>query len=137
MALNTAYLSSNRGVAKILQVILGFIICSLLCVNWYNGRSCFFECRLAYATTLSFVVVVANIIIFLMNFLGLGLPKIECVYSIVCSGLFLVAACLLVWFIAQRDTHRGFLIAASVLLLLESLLFLLDIKIIRGEISDE
>ncbi|KAI6174633.1 hypothetical protein M3Y97_01012400 [Aphelenchoides bicaudatus] len=56
--------------------ILGFIICSLLCVNWYSGRSCLSDGRLAYASTLSFIVVVANVIIFLMNFLGLGLPKI-------------------------------------------------------------
>jgi hypothetical protein len=90
MSLNTGYLSSNRGVAKILQVILGFIICSLVCVNWfvyddffvltmsfrYSGRNCLSDPRLAYASTLSFVIVIINVAIFLLNFLGFGLPKV-------------------------------------------------------------
>jgi len=72
-----------------------------------------------------------------LNFLSLGMIRVERIYSIICSCLFLIAALLLVWIVVQKNTHRGFLIAAAVLVLIESLLFLLDIKIIAGEISDE
>jgi len=137
MAFYTAYLSTNRGVAKMLQVIRGFIICSLLCVNWYNGRSCLFEYRISFAASLSFFVVILNICIFFLNFLNLGMIKVERIYSIICSLLFLIAAFLLIWFVVQKETHRVYLIVAAVLILIESLLFLLDIKIIAGEISDE
>lgn len=32
--LNSKYLSSDRGVCKIIQIILGFVICGILCANW-------------------------------------------------------------------------------------------------------
>jgi hypothetical protein len=34
VGLNTSYLGTNRGIIKILQIITGFIICSVLCANW-------------------------------------------------------------------------------------------------------
>lgn len=37
ISLNTRYLSTNRGIIKILQVICGFIICSLLCTQWWEN----------------------------------------------------------------------------------------------------
>lgn len=74
--LNTAYLSTNRGIIKILQIIVGFIICSLLCANWYGGKSCFGEGRLGFASGLNFVVVVINIVLFILNFVNLAAYKL-------------------------------------------------------------
>ncbi|KAI6226282.1 hypothetical protein M3Y99_01311900 [Aphelenchoides fujianensis] len=82
MGVNSAYLSTNRGILKILQIVVGFIICSLLCANWYGGRSCFGEGRLGYASGLNFVVVVINIVLFVLNFLDVNaLYKLEKLYS--------------------------------------------------------
>jgi len=28
------YISSNRGITKIVQIVLGLVVCSVLCSNW-------------------------------------------------------------------------------------------------------
>ncbi|KAH7727969.1 Protein M60.4 b [Aphelenchoides avenae] len=131
--LNTAYLSTNRGIIKILQIIIGFIICSLLCANWYGGRSCFGEGRLGYASGLNFVVVIINIVLFLLNFLNVAVWKLERLYSVICTILFLIAGGLLIWFILEHDNQRGWLVASTVFIIIEFLLFLWDVKILQGE----
>jgi hypothetical protein len=35
MGLNTRYLVSGHGAIKIIEIIVGFFICALLCANWY------------------------------------------------------------------------------------------------------
>ncbi|ETN75225.1 hypothetical protein NECAME_00636 [Necator americanus] len=72
ISLNTRYLSTNRGIIKILQIVAGFIICSLLCAQWYGGRSCFGEGRLGFCSGLNFICVVINIVLFVLNFLNIG-----------------------------------------------------------------
>ena len=32
---NTAYFRENRAIAKIIEIVIGFILCSLLCGVWY------------------------------------------------------------------------------------------------------
>nr|CAD2183062.1 unnamed protein product [Meloidogyne enterolobii] len=54
LSLNTGYLQTNRGVIKILQIIFGFIVCSLLCYYWYGGRTCFYEGRLGFVSGCKF-----------------------------------------------------------------------------------
>ncbi|CAD5210672.1 unnamed protein product [Bursaphelenchus okinawaensis] len=135
-ALNTVYLTTNRGIIKILQIIIGFIICSLLCANWYGGRSCFGEGRLGYASGLNFVVVIINIVLFILNFVNLAAFKLERLYSTVCTVLFLIAGGLLIWFIIDHNNQRGWLVASTVLIFVEFVLFLFDVKILNGEISN-
>ncbi|VDO27142.1 unnamed protein product, partial [Brugia timori] len=65
ISLNTRYLSSNRGIIKIVQIVLGFVICSLLCTSWYGGRSCFGEGRIGFCSGLNFVVLIINIVLFI------------------------------------------------------------------------
>lgn len=131
--LNTAYLSSNRGIIKILQIICGFIVCSLLCATWYGGRSCFGEGRLGYCSGLNFVVVVINIVLFILNFINLAVWKMERLYSVICTILFLVATVLIIWYIVEYNVQRGVLIASAVFMAVEFLLFLWDVKILQGE----
>lgn len=54
----------------------------------------------------------------------------------ICTVLFLVAAVLLVWFIVEHNNQRGWLVASTVLIGVEFLLFLIDVKILHGEISN-
>ncbi|KAI6223978.1 hypothetical protein M3Y95_00834000 [Aphelenchoides besseyi] len=132
MAVNTAYLSTNRGIIKILQIVVGFIICSLLCANWYGGRSCFGEGRLGYASGLNFVVVIINIVLFILNFLDVNaMYKLERMYSVVCCVLFLVAAVLLIWYVFERNVQVGWLIASTVLIAVQFILHLCDVKILQ------
>jgi len=134
--LNTAYLSTNRGVIKILQIITGFIICSLLCVNWYGGKSCFGEGRLGFASGLNFVIVIINIVVFIINFLNVHIYRLERLYSVIACVLFLIATALLVWFIIDHNDQRGWLIGAAVGIFVLFLLFLWDVKIMQGEASN-
>ncbi|CAD6190498.1 unnamed protein product [Caenorhabditis auriculariae] len=133
ISLNTRYLSTNRGIIKILQIVVGFIVCSLLCSQWYGGRSCFGEGRLGFASGLNFVCVVINIVLFVLNFLNIGAWGLERIYSVICCVLFLIASILLVWFIIEVNTSHGWLIASAVLIVVEFLLFLWDVKILQGE----
>ncbi|EJW74878.1 hypothetical protein WUBG_14215, partial [Wuchereria bancrofti] len=71
ISLNTRYVSSNRGIIKIVQIVLGFVICSLLCTPWYGGRSCFGEGRIGFCSGLNFVVLIINIVLFIINFLNI------------------------------------------------------------------
>ncbi|VDN39444.1 unnamed protein product [Gongylonema pulchrum] len=114
IGMNTRYLSSNRGLIKIMQIILGFVICSLLCASWHGGRSCFGEGRLGYCSALNFIVLIINIIFFIVNFLNIVAWKLERVYSVVCTVLFLVASILIIWFIIEMNTSRTSLIITAV-----------------------
>jgi len=131
--LNTGYLSTNRGVIKILQIIAGFVVCSLLCANWYGGKTCFGEGRLGFASGLNFVIVVINIVLFLLNFLNVGVYRLERMYSVISCVLFLAATILMVWFIIENNDQRGWLIGATVGIVVLFLLFLWDVKILQGE----
>ncbi|VDK73326.1 unnamed protein product [Litomosoides sigmodontis] len=134
MSLNTRYLSSNRGIIKIVQIILGFVVCSLLCTSWYGGRSCFGEGRIGFCSGLNFVVLIINLVFFVLNFLNIAAWKMERVYSVVCMVLFLVASILIIWFIVEVNTSRTSLIITTICLIIEFLLFLQDVKILQGEI---
>ncbi|CAB3399583.1 unnamed protein product [Caenorhabditis bovis] len=136
ISLNTRYLSANRGIIKILQIVCGFIICSLLCSQWYGGRSCFGEGRLGFASGLNFVCVIINIVLFVLNFLNIRAWGLERIYSAVCTILFLIAAILVAWFIWEINSSKGWLIASAALMLVQFFLFLWDLKILQGEASN-
>ncbi|VDN07298.1 unnamed protein product [Thelazia callipaeda] len=114
IGLNTRYLSSNRGLIKIIQIILGFVVCSLLCASWHGGRSCFGEGRLGFCSGLNFVVLIINIILFIMNLLNISAWKIERIYSVVCTVLFLIASVLIIWFVIEMNSSRTSLIITAV-----------------------
>jgi hypothetical protein len=130
---NTGYLSTHRGIIKIAQIIIGFIISGILCASWIGGKSCFGEGRVGFASGLNFVVVIINIVLFILNFLTLASYKLEQVYSLVCTILFLIASILLIWFIIEHNVDTTRFIIATVLIIVQFLLFLYDLKILRGE----
>ncbi|KAI1724573.1 hypothetical protein Ddc_05816 [Ditylenchus destructor] len=122
--INTAYLTTNRGIIKILQIVIGFIICSLLCGNWYGGKTCFGEGRLGFSSGLNFVIVVINIVLLILNFVDLGVFSLERTYSVVSTVLFLIASLMMIWFVIDtnfRSTH----IISTVLIVTQFVLFLI------------
>ncbi|KAI6174632.1 hypothetical protein M3Y97_01012300 [Aphelenchoides bicaudatus] len=135
-ALNTRYLTTNRGIIKILQIIIGIIVCSLLCYKWYGGRSCFGEGRLGFASGLNFVILIINVVLFFLNFLDLAVYKLERLYAVVGTILFLVAVVLLIWWLVEYGIETERLIGATVLIGVLFILFLYDLKILQGEISN-
>ena len=77
---NSDYLSTTRGVQKIVQIVLGIIVCSVLCGNWYGGTSCFGDGRLGYVSGLNFIVVIINIVLFLLNLFSIDTKKFVNIY---------------------------------------------------------
>lgn len=134
--LNTNYLTTNRGVIKIIQIVLGFIICSLLCATWHGGKSCFYEGRIGSVSGLNFIILIINIVLYILNFLNVSVWKLEKIYSIVATILFLIAAIVLIWFIIVHEDNRNFMIASTVLIATQFFLFLWDVKILQGEASN-
>ncbi|KHN83118.1 hypothetical protein Tcan_17081 [Toxocara canis] len=133
IGINTHYLGSNRGIIKIIQIVVGFIICSLLCASWHGGRSCFGEGRLGFCSGLNFVILIINIVLFVINFLNIVAWKLERIYSVVATVLFLVASILIVWFIIEVNADRTSLIITAICIIAEFFLFLWDVKILQGE----
>ncbi|VDO43150.1 unnamed protein product [Onchocerca flexuosa] len=115
ISLNTRYLSSNLGIIKIMQICLGFVVCSLLCTSWYDGRSCFGEGRIGFCSGLNFVVLVINIVFFIVNLLNINAWKMERMYSAICTVLFLIASILIIWFIIERNASHSNLIITAVI----------------------
>ncbi|KAI1716193.1 hypothetical protein DdX_07227 [Ditylenchus destructor] len=130
--INTAYLTTNRGIIKILQIVIGFIICSLLCGNWYGGKTCFGEGRLGYASGLNFVIVIVNIVLLILNFVDLSIFSLERTYSVVSTVLFLIASLMMIWFVIDTNFHSTHIIS-TVLIVTQFVLFLWDVKILQGE----
>lgn len=133
IGINTRYLSSNRGIIKILQIVLGFVICSLLCATWHGGKSCFSETRLGYCSGLNFVILIINIILFIINFLNILAWRLERLYSVVSAVLFLVASVLIIWWLIEYGSNNTSLIIAAICIVAQFVLFLWDVKILQGE----
>jgi len=131
---NTKYLGTNRGIIKILQIIAGFIIGSLLCYRW--GHHCFGEGRLGYCSGVNFVILLVNIVFFILHFISVGVIRIEKLYSIIGAILFLVATVLIFWYIFEHNVWYNWIIAAAILITLIFALFVWDVKIMQGEASN-
>ncbi|KAK0403509.1 hypothetical protein QR680_016963 [Steinernema hermaphroditum] len=136
LSLNTRYLSTNRGLIKIAQIIIGFVICSLLCAHWYGGKSCFGDGRLGVCSTFNFLILIGNIAFFALNFLDLTNYRAERTYSVICCVVFLICSALIIWYVIEYNVERGFLIASCVLIVIQFFLFLWDVKILQGEASN-
>ncbi|KAF7624770.1 hypothetical protein Mgra_00009959 [Meloidogyne graminicola] len=131
--LNTAYLQTNRGVIKLLEIIFGFIVCSLLCVYWYGGRTCFYEGRIGFVSGLNFIIVIINVVLFVLNLLSVENYKMERIYSVVGTVLFIIAFAIMIWVLIQYDFHYGQYIASTILIGIIMGLFIWDYQILHGQ----
>uniref|UniRef100_A0A915DXZ1 MARVEL domain-containing protein n=1 Tax=Ditylenchus dipsaci TaxID=166011 RepID=A0A915DXZ1_9BILA len=135
-SINTNYLSTNRGIIKILQIVLGFVISSVLYGNWWYGtHTRYGDGRISFCSSLNSICVIINIVLLILHLLEVEIFKLERVYSIVATVLFLVASVMIVWVTIEFNL-RGTTLIATVLIVAQFLLFLWDVKIIQGEASN-
>ncbi|KAI6216984.1 High-affinity choline transporter 1 [Aphelenchoides fujianensis] len=123
---NSAYLGSNRGVVKIAQIIMGFVICSVLCANWYGGSSCFGEGRVGFVSGLNFLMLLVNIIIFLLNLCNVHLGRLEYFFNVLSTILYLIAAGLFLWVLIQWGDWGFWRIVVLVMLVIFVFLYSWD-----------
>lgn len=119
-----------------MQIIIGVILCGLLCVNYYGGRSCFYEGRTGYTAGLNFSMLIVNIVLLVLNFLSLSSLNLERLYSIIAGIMFLVASVLLVWWLVVAildSVETGRMIASTVLVCVQAVLYFYDVRILQGQ----
>ncbi|KAE9551601.1 hypothetical protein FO519_005175 [Halicephalobus sp. NKZ332] len=133
---NGDYLSTTRGVQKLVQIILGIVVCSVLCGNWYGGTSCFGDGRLGYVSGLNFIIVLINVVLFLLNLFSIDTQKFEKLYTLIASILFLIAAALMVWHLIATGLWSFWYIATTICIIVIFLTLLWDYRIVGGEHSD-
>ncbi|CAJ0583941.1 unnamed protein product, partial [Mesorhabditis spiculigera] len=132
LRVNTGYMQTQRGIIKILEIVLGFIVCCMICTSLFGGRSCFSDFRMSFTSALCFVATVINVVLFIMNFLSMGPANLERIYSLVAAVLFLIAAILILWFLIEMSSGRVLLIFTFILLILQLALYAFDFKILHG-----
>nr|CAD2183059.1 unnamed protein product [Meloidogyne enterolobii] len=131
--LNTGYLSTNRGIIKVLQIICGFFTCGLLCTTAWGGRSCFYDGRVGFASSLNFVIVVINVVLFFLNLLNATIYRMERLYSVIGVILFIIAFGIMIWYLIEYEVGRNQLIGATVLIGVQMVLFIWDYQILHGQ----
>jgi len=128
---NSHYLASDRGICKIVQIVIGFVICSFLCANWYGGASCFGEGRIGYTSGVNFVLLVINIIFFLLNLLNIQIGRLEYFFNVIATILLVIAVGLLLWFMIEYGDWRVWRIVTLVGIIIIILMYSWDSNRVR------
>uniref|UniRef100_A0A914ER26 MARVEL domain-containing protein n=1 Tax=Acrobeloides nanus TaxID=290746 RepID=A0A914ER26_9BILA len=135
--LRSEYLSTNRGIIKIVQIIIGIILSFMVCRYWESGNySCFSEYRTGYVGTLNYIVLILNIVWFVLNFINIRNWKVERIYAIICAVLFFIALGLLIFYFIDARLEAGYNIIGMILIGVMACLFLWDVQILQGESSN-
>jgi 4-amino-4-deoxy-L-arabinose transferase-like glycosyltransferase len=69
------YMRTNRAAIKIIEIIIGIILCALLCGPWYGrpfwDHGCFaHDGRLGFCSGLNFIILIINIIVLVLNLIN-------------------------------------------------------------------
>ncbi|KAI3420051.1 hypothetical protein GPALN_003384 [Globodera pallida] len=135
--LNTAYLGSHRGIIKILQIVFGLIVCTLLCIGSHGFFSgCFYDGKIGAASGINAIIVVLNIVFFVLNLVDASQNKWERIYTVVALVLFVLAFVLMLWNLLETHSYYGETkIPATVLIGIQMALFIWDYRILHGQAS--
>jgi TRAP-type mannitol/chloroaromatic compound transport system permease small subunit len=82
------------------------------------------------------VFVIINIVIFILNLLSLTNYGLEQIIALVGTILFLIASVLLIWLAIEKNNDHVRFIIPVVLVVVQFVLHLYDLKILRGEASN-
>uniref|UniRef100_A0A914DEJ4 MARVEL domain-containing protein n=1 Tax=Acrobeloides nanus TaxID=290746 RepID=A0A914DEJ4_9BILA len=135
--LKTEYLSTNRGIIKIVQIVISLVLSFMICKHWEHGiyRGCYGDGRTGYIGSLNSIVLLLNIIWFILNLINTTNYKFERIYAIVCTILYFIALGLLIWYYVVEG-HQAYDIVGMVLIGVMGGLFLWDVQILQGETSN-
>uniref|UniRef100_A0A1I7ZEC1 MARVEL domain-containing protein n=1 Tax=Steinernema glaseri TaxID=37863 RepID=A0A1I7ZEC1_9BILA len=134
MPLNTQYLRSARGICKMVEVLIGLIIGSILCADWYGGHRCFGDGRLGFVSFTNFIIVIVNVVFFVFNLVGFIFPAVERLYAIIAAVIFIIASCIMIWFVfVTSGSGIGLTIFTIIALICLVALFSWDLRMLRGE----
>jgi hypothetical protein len=82
------------------------------------------------------VFVIINIVIFVLNFISLTNYGFEQIVALIGTILFLIASALFIWLIIDHNNDHVRFIVVTVLIVVQFVLHLYDLKILRGEASN-
>jgi len=133
---NSGYLSSGRGIQKIVQIILAIVVCAVLCANWYGGTSCFREGRLGFVSSVNFVVLIINVIVLILNLMNVDVIKFERFYALLAVIFFFIAIALMLWFLIGTGQWIFWNIAVFVCIIVILFTFMSDYRLLTGARSD-
>ncbi|CAJ0583072.1 unnamed protein product, partial [Mesorhabditis spiculigera] len=131
--LDTNYLTTRRGLIRIALIVCGFAVCTLLCNDWYGGKSCFNEGRLGGVSGANFIAVVVNIVFFVLAFLSITNYSFERLWALIGAIVFAICAAFMIWYIIEDGLKNNVTLLPTALVVVEFLLFVWDWQILRGE----
>jgi len=126
LRLNSHYFKTNRGIIKILQIIIGIIVCKRYLLDVTVG----------FVAELNFVALIINVIFLLLNFTSLNKAEAERIYTVVGTVLFLIAVVLNLWAAVTNTVPIGSIMSSAIFMGMLFLLFLWDVKILQGEAAN-
>ncbi|KAI1701365.1 hypothetical protein DdX_16118 [Ditylenchus destructor] len=132
--MNTNYLSGHRGIIKIIQIIIGFVLVSTTFGGLFGYHHVgYSDFRMGYVGTLNGICIIVNIVFLILNLLELAQFQFEKIYSVVACVLWLIASIFVVWLMIATNTWSANPIISVVLIVIMFVLFLYDVKILQGE----
>ncbi|CAJ0955142.1 unnamed protein product, partial [Mesorhabditis belari] len=127
------YFSTRRGLIRIVMIIIGFAISSLLCNSWWGGRSCFNETRLGGVSAANFIFIVVNIVFFVLAILSITNYSFERLASLAGAIVFGICSAVMIWYIIQDGLNHTVILLPTALVVVQFFLFVWDWQILNGE----
>uniref|UniRef100_A0A915MA98 Uncharacterized protein n=1 Tax=Meloidogyne javanica TaxID=6303 RepID=A0A915MA98_MELJA len=87
--------------------------------------------RVGFASSLNFVIVVINVVLFFLNLLNATIYRMERLYSVIGVILFIIAFGIMIWYLIEYEIGRNQLIGATVLIGVQMVLFIWDYQILH------
>ncbi|KAI1711455.1 hypothetical protein Ddc_12901 [Ditylenchus destructor] len=136
--MNTAYLTSNRGIIKIIQIIIGFVLVSTTFGGLFTNKDFmgFGDWRMGYIGTLNGVCIIVNIVFLVLNLVELGSYGLEKFYAVLVAVLWLLSAIFIVWLMITRKFYEFNPILSAILIVITFVLHLYDVRILQGEVPN-
>ncbi|CAJ0583059.1 unnamed protein product, partial [Mesorhabditis spiculigera] len=130
---NSRYWQTNRGIIKILQIIIGLLISG----SWglYRGHGNY-QTNTGYS--INSLCLLINIVFFVLHLINIKNYKLERVYTIIGMILYIIIAALIIWhcFDYHEKYGLGWDLPYVFIYVGMAILYLWDFQILNGDASD-